>query len=97
MEDESFEGVDDYISLSLGFSMKRNAWAGSGHWKYQKVKGKNVMAFACNHESYLFSFRLFVYRRIDLSITVQIQREYPRKMNYPVKRITRKQIQKLTF
>ncbi|KAG8656133.1 condensin complex subunit 2 isoform X2 [Manihot esculenta] len=36
--DDRFEEVDGYLFLSLGFTSKRNAWAGPDHWKYQKAK-----------------------------------------------------------
>lgn len=38
--DDRFEEVDGYLFLSLGFTSKRNAWAGPDHWKYQKAKGR---------------------------------------------------------
>ncbi|XVF81600.1 hypothetical protein PTKIN_Ptkin15bG0168200 [Pterospermum kingtungense] len=37
--DDRFEKVDEYLFLSLGFSLKQNAWAGPDHWKYRKTKG----------------------------------------------------------
>ncbi|XVF21003.1 hypothetical protein REPUB_Repub12eG0053100 [Reevesia pubescens] len=37
--DDRFENVDEYLFLSLGFSLKQNAWAGPDHWKYRKTKG----------------------------------------------------------
>lgn len=37
--DDRFENVDGFLSLSLGFSSKQNAWAGPDHWKYKKSKG----------------------------------------------------------
>ncbi|KAG9159740.1 hypothetical protein Leryth_007764 [Lithospermum erythrorhizon] len=36
--DDRFEEVDDFLSISLGFSSKHNAWAGPEHWKYRKSK-----------------------------------------------------------
>ncbi|KAH1143929.1 hypothetical protein GYH30_034246 [Glycine max] len=37
--DDIFENVDGYLFLSLGFRSKKNAWAGTDHWKFQKAKG----------------------------------------------------------
>lgn len=37
--DELFGNVDEYLSFSLGFRSKKNAWAGPDHWQYQKAKG----------------------------------------------------------
>ncbi|XP_022759050.1 condensin complex subunit 2-like isoform X2 [Durio zibethinus] len=37
--DNKFKEVDEYLFLSLGFSLKQNAWAGPDHWKYRKTKG----------------------------------------------------------
>ncbi|CAK8535492.1 unnamed protein product [Lathyrus sativus] len=37
--DELFGNVDEYLSFSLGFRSKKNAWAGPDHWKYHKAKG----------------------------------------------------------
>ncbi|KAJ7981268.1 Condensin complex subunit 2 [Quillaja saponaria] len=42
--DDSFENVDEYLFLSLGFTSKQNAWAGPDHWKYQKAKVSEVIA-----------------------------------------------------
>ncbi|KAJ6674666.1 CONDENSIN COMPLEX SUBUNIT 2 [Salix viminalis] len=36
--DDKFDKVDLPLFLSLGFTSKRNDWAGPDHWKYQKVK-----------------------------------------------------------
>ncbi|KAG9154533.1 hypothetical protein Leryth_014974 [Lithospermum erythrorhizon] len=36
--DDKFEEVDEFLSISLGFSSKHNAWAGPEHWKYCKSK-----------------------------------------------------------
>ncbi|KAL9384750.1 hypothetical protein Peur_021760 [Populus x canadensis] len=36
--DDRFDKVDWPLFLSLGFTSKRNDWAGPDHWKYQKVK-----------------------------------------------------------
>ncbi|XP_051152050.1 condensin complex subunit 2 isoform X2 [Andrographis paniculata] len=36
--DDKFGDVDSYLFLSLGFSSKKNAWAGPDHWKYQKAQ-----------------------------------------------------------
>ncbi|XP_004506251.1 condensin complex subunit 2 [Cicer arietinum] len=40
--DDRFENVDGFLSLSLGFSSKQNAWAGPDHWKYKKSKVSEV-------------------------------------------------------
>ncbi|XP_015580957.1 condensin complex subunit 2 isoform X2 [Ricinus communis] len=37
--DDRFDKVDSYLSFSLGFTSKQNAWAGPDHWKYRKAKG----------------------------------------------------------
>jgi hypothetical protein len=41
--DDRFDKVDWPLFLSLGFTSKRNDWAGPDHWKYQKVKGKTFV------------------------------------------------------
>lgn len=40
--DDIFENVDGYLFLSLGFRSKKNAWAGTDHWKFQKAKGGGI-------------------------------------------------------
>ncbi|GAB2274927.1 hypothetical protein Dimus_009696 [Dionaea muscipula] len=37
--DDRFDKVDGCLFLSLGFTSKKNAWAGPDHWKYRKAKG----------------------------------------------------------
>ncbi|XP_068666987.1 condensin complex subunit 2-like isoform X2 [Aristolochia californica] len=33
------ENIADFLYLGLGFTSKKNAWAGPDHWKYRRVKG----------------------------------------------------------
>ncbi|KAK4255322.1 hypothetical protein QN277_008335 [Acacia crassicarpa] len=40
--EDTFENIDGYLFLSLGFNSKHNAWAGPDHWKYRKAKGAEV-------------------------------------------------------
>lgn len=37
---DRFEDVTMFLFQGLGFTSKRNAWAGPDHWKYQKSKGR---------------------------------------------------------
>ncbi|KAJ6803752.1 condensin complex subunit 2-like isoform X1 [Iris pallida] len=37
--DSKFEKIAGFLSLSLGFTSKSNAWAGPDHWKFRKAKG----------------------------------------------------------
>ncbi|XP_058773650.1 condensin complex subunit 2-like [Vicia villosa] len=47
--DELFGNVDEYLSFSLGFRLKKNAWAGPDHWKYHKAKGSKLKV-RCSRE-----------------------------------------------
>lgn len=52
-DDEKLERITDFLSVSLGFSSKNNAWAGPDHWKFRKIKGSKQSFFFLSHPIFL--------------------------------------------